>query len=74
MEAYKNRVHVEKVALDQKILGLTVFTESDDFNTLDMHERDLLRHQLSVMEVYTDILLARINLWEEKDGDEEDPR
>lgn len=59
---HQARVVAEKAALDENLVKLKVFIDSEKFTALvpDMAERARLSRQRTVMEEYSDILFARI--------------
>jgi hypothetical protein len=60
MEAYQERVVLEKKELDEKISKLSPFISSEKFLSVEQNEADRLRNQLSVMIDYSNILGERI--------------
>jgi hypothetical protein len=61
MEAYQERVVEEKKDLDGKIERLDTFIRSDKFGELLIDERQRMRWQKTLMELYSDVLEARID-------------
>jgi hypothetical protein len=60
MEAYQERVVEEKKDLDGKIERLDTFIRSDKFGELLIDEQQRMRWQKTLMELYSDVLEARI--------------
>jgi hypothetical protein len=60
MHPHQERVVTEKFELDQKLIKLTKFLDSELFTSLAAAERDRLRRQRDAMQVYSDILGERI--------------
>lgn len=60
MKEYQQRVVDEKTALEEKLVKLRVFLDSEAFLTLDNEDRFLLSRQEEAMSAYLDILVARI--------------
>lgn len=50
----------EKLALDDKVLKLSGFIDSEKFVTVSQYQRDLLVTQLGAMKLYANILFERI--------------
>ena len=65
MEAYQQRVIDEAKVVDFRRGALKEFTETDVFSALPDKERTLLNAQFLAMTTYYDILLQRIELFEE---------
>jgi len=63
MSDYKERVLSEKIDLQDKVAKLRKFVLEYDsvFQNLDSEDQALLRHQLSTMEEYLNILRERIS-------------
>ena len=60
MEAYQDRVVLEKKELDDKISKLSLFIISEKFSSVKEDEANRLRNQLSIMIDYSNILGERI--------------
>lgn len=60
MRPHQQRVVDEKQDIDGKIERLAEFFTTDIFHDLDQAEKDRLKTQYSVMEVYSMILYQRI--------------
>jgi hypothetical protein len=60
MQAFQERVVVEKSDLDKKLESLKSFLLSETYRELSDDEQKLLRQQISVMDLYSDILEKRI--------------
>jgi len=63
MEAYQERVQLEKNELDAKWNKLREFILTDTFKQLSYTEQALLTVQDFLMYQYSEILEARIDLW-----------
>lgn len=61
MKPHQQRVVDEKVSLDDKILKLKAFMDSDASNVLSLTEEDDLEEQLRHMEKYSKVLERRIS-------------
>jgi len=61
MEAYQERVVLEKKELDDKISKLSPFIGSEKFSSVKEEEANRLRNQLSIMIDYSNILGERID-------------
>jgi hypothetical protein len=61
MEAYQERVVLEKNELDEKISKLSTFISSEKFSSVKEDEVNRLRNQLSIMIDYSNILGERIS-------------
>lgn len=57
---YIDRMREEEADLDDKICKLKTFIELDKYQELSAEEQNLLKFQLSAMELYTSILGIRI--------------
>lgn len=57
---YRRRVVDEKIELDDKLLKLKQFFQSDVFRSLNQNEMQLLSQQCDAMQQYTNILAVRI--------------
>lgn len=62
MEDFKKRLLIEKEELDDKRIKLRSFLQTDNFNSLDDKNRNLLIKQFKVMTEYSNILKKRIGL------------
>ena len=62
MEDFKKRLLIEKEELDNKRIKLRNFLQTDNFNSLDDKNRNLLIKQFKVMTEYSNILKKRIGL------------
>lgn len=62
MEDFKKRLLIEKEELDDKRIKLRSFLQTDNFNSLDDKNRNLLIKQFKVMTEYSNILKKRIDL------------
>ena len=62
MEDFKKRLLIEKEELDDKRIKLRNFLQTDNFNSLDDKNRNLLIKQFKVMTEYSNILKKRIGL------------
>lgn len=60
---YEQRVVDEKTELDDKLIKLGTFIDSDFFDTLSLQNKELLVCQEGVMKDYSNILKARIELF-----------
>lgn len=60
LQPHQQRVVDEKLSLDDKIIKLQAFTDSDRFTSVDPAEQDRLFEQLHVMRHYSRILGDRI--------------
>mgnify|MGYP001497720763 CR=1 FL=1 len=60
MQAYQERVVLEKKELDEKIGKLSPFIGSEKFLSVKEDEANRLRNQLSIMIDYSNILGERI--------------
>jgi hypothetical protein len=60
MSTFIERLHEEKIQLDEKINKLTLFTNSDKFNEVTDIQKSLLTIQLNAMETYSACLHERI--------------
>lgn len=65
MENYQKRVITEKEELDKKIERLREFYFSPRFNEIPPMQQTLLKAQLGTMVAYSEVLGARISLWNE---------
>ena len=62
MEDFKKRLLIEKEELDDKRIKLRSFLQTDNFNSLDDKNRNLLIKQFKIMTEYSNILKKRIGL------------
>lgn len=62
MEDFKTRLLDEDTQLEDKIIKLRSFLESDKVNTIDPVQHHLLRTQKSAMEAYKNCLTTRLYL------------
>lgn len=62
MEDFKKRLKVEREELNNKIIKLGQFVNSDKFKTLDDENRTLLLLQHYMMNQYLEVLDKRISL------------
>lgn len=62
MEDFKKRLLIEKEELDDKRIKLRSFLQTDNFNSLDDKNRNLLIKQFKVITEYSNILKKRIGL------------
>ena len=60
MKPYQERVVEELKALEEKILSLDAFIQTDDFKAIFQAERTRMERQLEVMHHYARILCWRI--------------
>jgi hypothetical protein len=60
LEAYKQRVILEKQELDDKLAKLKVFLDSDVYKTVDSEEQSRLLRQYGYMAAYSGVLGERI--------------
>jgi len=60
VDALTNRILEEKAQLDERLLKLKSFIESDAFKQIDPVQQDLLIIQKRAMETYSSCLDARI--------------
>jgi hypothetical protein len=60
MLPYQERVVQEKLELDDRILRLTEFTLSHNFEGVNMYEQQRLTKQLRIMQEYSNVLNERI--------------
>lgn len=63
MQPYQQRVVQEKKDLDDKCEKLDSFLASTPFDQISLAERNLLRTQLMVMALYSEVLDQRIALF-----------
>lgn len=61
IEPWKLRVIEERDDLEDKIMKLVKFMDTDKFDQLDGVDKELLRGQLTAMEEYANILQLRID-------------
>lgn len=61
MLPYQERVVQEKQELDDRIIRLTEFTLSHNFEGVNLYEQQRLNRQLRVMQEYSAILAERIS-------------
>ena len=61
MEDFKKRLISEKDELNEKIVKLNQFINSENFNKIDKVQQSLLKTQLFVMRTYHSILEERIH-------------
>lgn len=64
MKDHQQRVRIERDQLNEKLEKLETFITTDNFKSLIQEERHLLERQQSAMQVYLDILDARIARFE----------
>lgn len=72
MKEYQKRVVEEKIDLDNKLIKLNNFIESDKFEDVDEDEQDRLTRQGAAMQEYSLVLEERIAAFEENDEEVED--
>ena len=60
MQAFQERVVVEKNELDEKINKLSSFIESDRWSSVAEDEKERMRKQLVAMGEYSNVLSQRI--------------
>ena len=61
MEAYQERVVAEKAELDERTTKLAQFVVNDErFKSIFIEEQVRLRQQLTLMELYSEVLGKRI--------------
>ena len=60
MQAFQERVVVEKNELDEKINKLSSFIESDRWSSVAEDEKEWMRKQLVAMGEYSNVLSQRI--------------
>ena len=60
MSDFKTRLFDEKRQLEERIMKLEAFMESEKISTVDPVQQALLRVQLSAMRCYYDCLVQRI--------------
>jgi len=70
MKEYQKRVVEEKTELDNKLVKLNNFIESDRFEDIDEEEQERLTRQGIAMQDYSLILEERIAAFDEDDSDE----
>jgi hypothetical protein len=70
MKEYQKRVVEEKTDLDNKLVKLNNFIESDRFEDVDEEEQERLTRQGIAMQDYSLILEERIAAFDEDDSDE----
>ena len=70
MKEYQKRVVEEKTELDNKLVKLNNFIESDRFEDVDEEEQERLTRQGIAMQDYSLILEERIAAFDEDDSDE----
>jgi hypothetical protein len=70
MKEYQKRVVEEKTDLDNKLVKLNNFIESDRFEDIDEEEQERLTRQGIAMQDYSLILEERIAAFDEDDSDE----
>lgn len=63
MKPHEERVVVEKHELDEKIVRLAAFIQSEAFDKVPASEQSLLREQHGTMIRYSDILGERIDVF-----------
>ena len=56
---YKERLREEFFQLEERIIKLEAFIESDEFSNIDIAERGLLTIQLHAMKTYRACLIQR---------------
>lgn len=62
MEAWENRVLIERVELARKVIDLANFISSVKFDVLDAYSKSLLVDQAKYMQQYLDVLDKRCAL------------
>lgn len=62
MSDFKDRLKIEKSELDERIVKLRDFCESDRFPLMSENNQALLSVQLKIMESYSEILFRRLML------------
>jgi len=69
VDVARERVRVELAELNNKIVNLSAFLFSEDFNNKDLSEmmKSLLSKQLDIMQHYALILQERLRIWDLKD-------
>ena len=72
MEPYQERVIEEKKALDEKIKKLRDFAGTGPFLKLSPAHQTLLIQQEATMGNYSNILAARVKLFEKEAAEQED--
>jgi len=72
MKEYQKRVVEEKTDLDNKLIKLNNFIESDKFEEQDEEEQDRLTRQGAAMQEYSVCLEERIAAFDEDDEEQED--
>jgi len=60
MNDFKTRLENEKLELDEKIIKLSLFLISPEYQKIDNVQQTLLNIQLPAMETYSQCLLERI--------------
>lgn len=63
MEAYQERVVIERRELSQRFEKLATFVNTPEFAKLSLDERKLLNRQYSAMQEYLIVLDERIARW-----------
>jgi len=61
MESFQERVVIEKNELDSRLEKLIKFIGSDKFDGVPGLEQNRLRRQQLIMELYSEVLVERIN-------------
>jgi hypothetical protein len=59
---YQQRVEQEKTELDEKLLKLQAFIDSEAFKAIDPVQTSLLKIQAGAMETYSHVLAERL-IW-----------
>jgi hypothetical protein len=72
MKEYQKRVVEEKIDLDNKLIKLNNFIESDKFEDVDEDEQDRLTRQGAAMQEYSLVLEERIAAFDEDDEEEDE--
>jgi hypothetical protein len=60
MSTFHERLYIEREELDEKILKLKNFIQSENISKVSKIQKSLLRSQVNVMIAYSEILAERI--------------